>query len=306
MTEDDVRAIFERIKNWGRWGESDSRGALNHITPDLRRRAAGLVHEGVSVSCAQELNTASSALNPCPVQHYMVKAADVAPERGYSAVTDFIGIAAHGPAHTHIDAFCHLVFDGYSYNGVPASAMRSTGCQGNDLTATEHGVVTRGVLLDIAASRGVDWLDIDQPIRTEDLLRAEDAAGLRVGQGDAVIIRTGRHERARALGETAERNEGKLHLAGMHPETLLWLHEREVSLLMSDGGHDVLPSPYPTRLPIHIGTLVFLGVHLIDNARLDDLVTACASRNRQEFLFTLAPLRLRGGTGCAVNPLATF
>ncbi len=306
MTEDDVRAIFQRISNWGRWGQDDSLGTLNHITPDLRRAAAGLVREGVSVSCAQELNTKFSILNPCPVQHHMVKAGDVAPARGYSAVTDFVGIAPHGPGHTHIDALCHVVFDGMSYNGVPASRMRSTGCEANDLTAAEHGVVARGVLLDIPALRGVPWLDPDQPILTEDLLRAEERVGLRVGTGDVLLLRTGRHDRVRGLGETAERQGGKLHLAGMHPETLLWLHEREVAFLVSDAGHDVLPCPYPTGLPIHIGTLVFLGMHLIDNAQLDDLAQACAGRGRWEFLFTLAPLRLRGGTGCAVNPLATF
>lgn len=306
MTEDDVRAIFERVKNWGRWGAGDSRGTLNYITPELQRNAAALVTDGVSVSCAQELNTTASLLNPCPVQHEMVKASDVAPERGYSAVTDFIGIEPHGPAHTHIDALCHVVFDGYSFNGVPASAMGPGGVTANDLTAAENGVIGRGVLLDIPALRGVPYLDPQDPILTRDLLAAEERAGVRAGEGDILLLRTGRHQRVRALGETAERRDGKLQLAGMHPETLLWLHERKISLLVSDGGHDVLPSPYPTRLPIHIGTLVFIGLHLIDNAQFDALTDACAERGRNTFLFSLAPLRLRGGTGCAVNPLATF
>lgn len=306
MTEDDLRALFERIKNWGRWGPEDYRGALNFITPTRRKAAAALVREGVSVSLAQDLKTQSSLLNPCPVQHHMLKAADVAPARGYSAVTDFIGIAPHGPGHTHLDAFCHLVFDGLSFNGLPASEIRSTGARGNDLSATEDGVLTRGVLLDIPKLRAQPYLEIDAPITIADLEAAEQAAGLRVGSGDVLVIRTGRQERVRALGETAERKEGKLQLAGMHPECLEWMHRREISLLVSDGGHDVLPSPYPTGLPIHIGTLVFLGVHLIDNAALEALAEACARYQRATFLFALAPIRLKGATGCAVNPIATF
>lgn len=306
MTEDDIRALFERIKNWGRWGQSDHRGALNFITPAGRRAAAQLVREGISISLAQDLKTQSSLLNPCPVQHHMLKAADVAPARGYSAVTDFIGIAPHGPGHTHLDAFCHLVFDGMSFNGLPASEIRSTGARGNDLTATEDGVLTRGVLLDIPKLRGVEYIDIDAPIMAADLEAAERMAGVRVASGDALVIRTGRHERVQSLGEAAERREGKLHLAGLHPDCLDWMHQREISLLASDGGHDVLPSPYPTGLPIHIGTLVFLGVHLIDNAALEELAATCARYQRAEFLFALAPIRLKGATGCAVNPIATF
>ena len=88
----------------------------------------------------------------------------------------------------------------------------------------------------------------------------------------------------------------------MDPDCLAWLHERKVALLGCDGISDVMPSPYKrARLPIHVGALVFMGLHLLDNAQLDELAAACEARGSWAFMFMLAPLRISGGTCSPVD-----
>jgi kynurenine formamidase len=300
LSRSDVRAIFEQVKNWGRWGAEDQRGALNYITPDVRRRAAATVRDGIAVSCAQPLNTTPSDENPRPVLHMMVGAGDV-PNAGSSS--DFFAIATHGMAHTHLDALCHIFFQGQMYNGYPASDVRSNGAERNAITAAEHGVVSRGVLLDVPRARGLEYLEPGDAIHPEDLERAELQAGLRVEEGDILFVRTGRHLRRERQGP----RNGRASLAGLYADCLPWLHERRIAVLGSDGISDVTPSGIEGGgLPIHTGAIAMMGVHLVDNAQFEDLAAACAERGRWQFLLTLAPLRLQRGTGCPINPIAVF
>jgi kynurenine formamidase len=300
LSRADVRGLFEQVKNWGRWGAEDQRGALNFITPEHRRRAAGLVRDGVAVSCALPLNTVPSDENARPVWHMMTGAGDLPNATGSM---DYFAIATHGMAHTHLDALCHIFDHGQMYNGFPATDVRSTGAERNAITAAEDGVVSRGVLLDIPRVRGVDFLEPGDPIHPADLEAAEAQGGVRVEEGDILLVRTGRHLRRERLGPW----NGRTTLAGLYADCLPWLHERRISVLGCDGISDVLPSNIEGGgLPIHTGTIVSMGVHLIDNAQLEPLAAACAERNRYEFLLTLAPLRLLKGTGCPINPIALF
>jgi kynurenine formamidase len=299
-TTDDVHEIFEAVKNWGRWGAEDERGALNFITPDVRRRAAATVSEGVTVSCALPLNTESSAQNINPVRHLMMRAGDVPNATGSA---DYFAIAPHGMAHTHLDALCHIFYRGQMYNGFPAGAVLSTGATRNAITAGEQGVVSRGVLLDVPRAHGKDWLEPGDAIHPRDLEAAEQAGGVRVEEGDILLVRTGRHRRAAEVGSW----NGRETLAGLHAACLPWLHERRIAVLGCDGVSDVIPSGVEgAGLPIHAVIIPAMGVHLIDNAQLDDLAAACAERGRWQFLLTVAPLRLERGTASPVNPIAMF
>jgi len=118
-------------------------------------------------------------------------------------------------------------------------------------------------------------------------------------------VRTGRMARQKKLGAWDSRNEG---MAGLDPSCLPWLHERRIAVLGCDGVSDVLPTGYGNELifPIHVGMLVAMGVHLIDNADLDALGAACARLARYEFMFTMLPLILERGTASPVNPVAIF
>ncbi len=299
-TRAEIDEIIERVKNWGRWGAEDERGALNFITDAVRQKAARTVQDGVTVSCALPLNTVASAENSSPVTHLMVRAGDI-PEA--SGTADYFAIAPHGMAHTHLDALCHIFYRGQMYNGFPAGAVQSTGASRCAITSGEQGIVSRGVLLDIAALRGVDWLEPGDPIYPSDLDAAEERAGIRVEEGDILLVRTGRHRRNTQLGPSNAREM----VAGLHAACLPWLHERRIAVLGCDGISDVMPSRIEgVGLPIHYVAIPAIGLHLIDNAQLDDLADACAVRRRWEFLLTLAPLRLQRGTASPINPIAMF
>jgi kynurenine formamidase len=139
----------------------------------------------------------------------------------------------------------------------------------------------------------------------EDLVGCERDQRVHVEEGDVLLIRTGRMARRRKVGGWDGRNDG---LAGLDPVCLEWLHQRRVATLGCDGVSDVLPTGYGRELvfPIHVGTLVMMGIHLIDNADLEALGAACTRNGRYEFLFTMLPLILERGTASPVNPVAIF
>ncbi|MBI4497200.1 MAG: cyclase family protein [Chloroflexi bacterium] len=304
LTSADLDRLLQQVSNWGRWGQEDQRGTLNYMTPEVRRAAAQLVQEGVSVSAARPLATTPAPENARPVQHYMTRTADVQEGQLYGFVGDVFSISPHGFAHTHMDALCHLFYQGQTYNGFPASLITSMGARANAITAGAEGIVSRGVVLDIPWLRGTDWLEPGTAILPDELERAEAAAGVRLGPGDILLVRTGRWRRYQALGPWDLLSQG---LAGLHPTCMPWLHQRQIAVLGCDGVSDTFPSPMAeVRDPIHILALCGMGLHLLDNCDLEALAEACASRRRWAFLLAVAPLRLAGGTASPVNPIAVF
>jgi len=301
MNEADLERLFESVKNWGRWGPDDERGALNFITPQKREAAARLVRDGEAVSCSLEFPVVPGPDKPTPAQHHMVIAGDAPEGSGVphlETALDFIGIACHGMATSHIDALCHVFVRGQMYNGFPAADVKSTG-------AARDEIVSRGVLLDIPRLRGVPWLEPGTSIEREELEAAERAQNVRVAEGDVLLVGTGRDARRKALGAWDPIGVG---LAGLHPSCIPFLHERRIAALGCDGISDPLPSAavpgWP--IPVHQCCLVAMGVHLLDNLELARLAAACAVRTRWEFLFTVAPLRIERATGSPVNPVAVL
>jgi kynurenine formamidase len=297
LTAADVDAYRRSLSNWGRWGDDDQRGCLNHLRPEHTATAAALVRTGRTVSCARPLPTEPALYNPRPVEHHMTGTAT----EGYGA--DWFGIAPHGYATSHLDALCHIFWDGQLYGGRSTDAVTAHGATQLGVETLRHGIVGRGVLLDIPATLGVDGLEPGTPITVDDLEAAEARAGARVGSGDVLLVRTGRWRWREQHGPWAAGER----LAGLHASCLPWLHEREVALLGSDGVPDVHPSHIDdVRLPIHTVGIVAMGLHLLDNLDLEALATAAAEEQQAAFLVTVAPLILRGGTASPVNPIATF
>ena len=297
---------YEQVKNWGKWGAEDERGALNYITEKKRLAAAALVRDGSAVSCALEFPTQPAPDNPHPAQHMMVQAGDActASGPGLEMTSDFLGVAFHGMAVSHIDALCHVLVKGQMYNGFPAGAVRSIGADRNSIMAAKDGIASRGVLLDIPRLKGVPWLELGQAISIEDLEAAEEAQGVRVEEGDILLVATGRDARRERHGPWSPMDG----MAGLDITCGPWLHERRIAVLGSDGISDAMPGRgIPDwAAPIHQFCLVAMGVHLLDNLCLGRLSEACAERNRWEFLFVAAPLRVEGGTGGPVNPVAVL
>lgn len=300
-------ALFESVKNWGKWGDDDERGALNYIRPDHVAAAARLIDDGVSVSCALEFPTRPAPDNPRPAQHMMVVAGDACTETGIpgmESAMDYIGVAFHGMAVSHIDALCHVFVNEIMYNGFKASDVKSTGARKNSIMAAKDGISGRGVLLDVPRLKGVDWLDLGERVSPEDLEAAERSQGVHVGEGDILLIATGRDARRAALGAWSPMDG----LAGLDARAVSWLHERRVAVLGSDGVSDAIPNTDAPMwpMPIHQCGIVAMGLHLLDNLRLDELASACATRKRWEFFLSIAPLRVKRGTGSPVNPVAIF
>lgn len=304
----DLDTMFDELSNWGRWPDDD-RGALSLITDECRAAAAATVRSGRVVSMSHDLPVRPSVETPNPAQHHMLRSGDAIDSTGvpgYEACHDFVGTAVHGMGLTHIDALCHMFVRGRMFNGLGPDQVLSTGALRNTIMDAAQGITGRGVLLDVPAVRGVEHLDGSATVSVADLEAAETAAGLRVGSGDLLIVSTGRDRRRDlhrgALDPVAD------GLAGLHPECLPWLRARDVAVLGCDGISDSLPMSgidgWP--FPIHQIGITAMGLHLIDNLRLDALTNACRDEGRWEFLLTIASLRIPGGTGSPVNPVAMF
>lgn len=308
-TEPDVVRLMDTLSNWGRWGPDDQLGTLNLITPERRRRAAGLVAEGVSVGCARPISTAIGPDTTFQPLRFMVDSGegrDTAPpdrilqRRG---AAEFIGMVFHGYTITHVDTPAHYFWQGRLYNGRSCNLVTSReGAQVESVDLLRDGVVSRGVLLDVAAVRG-RWLEAGEGVMPEDLEAAERAQGVRVEPGDLLLVRTGYYARRR----TRPLNPLADGTPAVHVAAAPWLRERGVAMLGTDTHNDVTPLPYPgLGNALHIVALVAMGLWLIDNMNLEELAPACAARRRWEFLLTLAPLRLEHATGSPVNPIALF
>ena len=297
------RAEFERwmeeISNWGRWGPEDELGTINLITAETRRAAAALVEDGVSVSMALDLNTERDALNTNPFEHTL----STSRFTGHEVAGDVYRVQYHGFAHSHVDGLPHFAHRGRMYNGFPVSGLTGSGAERLGIHNLRDGIVTRGVLVDMPRHRGVDYLEPGAAITAEDIEAWERATGVRIGAGDVLLIRTGRWEAVRQLGQWnfVER------AAGAHASVARWLKARDVAVIGSDGVSDVMPSGVDGLAnPLHELVIVGLGMPILDNLDLDAVAAEAARRNRWEFLFVGAPLRVRGGTGSPLNPLAVF
>ena len=297
LSAEQVLGFHKTLSNWGRFGERDQLGTLNLITREKRAAAARLVRSGRTVSCARPLPTEPSVENPNPVQHHMIGTCT----EGWGG--DYFAIAPHGFATSHIDALCHIFHEGKLYNGYPIEKVTAHGALELGIHELKDGVVSRGVLLDVPAARSLPYLEAGEPIFPDDLERAEAHAGLRVEPGDVLFVRTGRWALRDARGPWDPRQSA----AGLDASCLPWLHARGVAALGCDGVSDVVPSRIEgMNLPIHSVAIVAMGLHLIDNLDLEGLSAACAGEKRWEFLLTLAPLVLFGGTASPLNPIALF
>jgi kynurenine formamidase len=304
MTAHEFRALFEAVSNWGRWDDRGRRGALNLLTPARIEDAARLVRGGVTVTLSRALTTEARIDVPKPADHHMTMLTDE--DIGSGSVRfakDYVGLDYHNEGHTHIDAFCHVAFEGTFFDGYPEASVTAHGADVGAIDILKDGLVGRGVLLDVPRARGVAWIEPGEHVFREDLEAAERLQGVSVVAGDILLVRTGH---ARRLSEL-DPWDTSLAKAGLHPTAATFLADREVAALGSDGNNDTAPSTTEgVAFPIHVLALNAMGVHLLDYLQFEDLVRQCEQAERWEFLFVAAPLRLERGTGSPLNPIAIF
>ena len=301
VSADEFRQLFDRVSNWGRWGADDERGALNYLTPELVTAAAGLVRDGRTVSLSRSLNTEREPDNPEPADHHMTMLGAREHPEGLAFAKDYIGVDYHNDSHSHLDALCHVSYDDSLYNGRPADSVSATGAEVETVEVLKDGLVGRGVLLDVPRTRGVDWLEPGESVLPGDLEESESRQGVRVEEGDILLVRTGHASRLDDLGPW-DTSGSK---AGLHPSCAEFLAGRRVAALGCDGNSDTAPSfTQGVGFPIHVLALTAMGVHLLDYLHLRELGIVCEESGRWEFLFVGAPLRIEGGTGSPLNPIA--
>jgi kynurenine formamidase len=299
VTEAELDKWMQDLSNWGRWGKDDMLGAANTITPEKRRQAAALVKTGETVSLSHDLVVGGEKTEyvlPFVLQMRIV------PER--QVVRDRQDIDPHGNGGgSHIDALCHMAYKGHFYNNFSyaETVTPEKGCK-LGINNLKDGLVTRGVLIDIPRLRNVPYLEPGTHVFREDIEAWEKQAGVKVGPGDAILFRVGRLPAGARGGR------------GVDASFLPFLKDRDVATMGGDAADvGVIPGctnagPVPTMCwnAIHKFVLVARGMHLFDGLDMEAVSATAAKLKRWEFLFVAAPIRVPGGSGAPINPLAIF
>ena len=298
-TKDEVLAYLKDDRNWGRWGNDDQKGAVNLVTPEKRAAAARLVRSGRAVSLSREFPKTPAPNNPTPAHHYMKRVARDE-HAGFSA--DYYGISYHGTAATHLDALCHVWDENGMWNGrKPDETVTMDGATWGSVDQWKEGIITRGVLLDVPKHRNEPYVSYDKPVHGWELEDIAKQQGVAMEPGDALVVYSGRekwNESDNPLWGSLDRRPG------LHASCLKFIRESDCCLLVWDM-MDFQPNGYELGWSVH-GAIFAYGIGLLDNALLQPLAEACAEENRYEFMLTVNPLRVVGGTGSPVNPVALF
>lgn len=292
--------------NWGRW--SNGRGTVNLVDQAATKRGFDAVvsHEVVELGSTLRADDVTGEADYDSDYHYQLLRAGLyafAPEGDELFESgDRIAIATHGMTNSHIDAFCHVGHRGLSFNGKPCEDVVTLESGVKDYTITDiGGFATRGWLIDVPEQRGLDFLPPGDPVTPADLAPFEG----RIAPGDAVVIRTGRFAAplVRPDEDGALDNHG--NWSGLHVECIDTIARWDAATLATDGPGDNFPSTTEhCSVPIHVLTEVYLGLPLIHHLDLEDLATRMRERSEASFLLTVAPLKIDGGTGSPVNPIA--
>ena len=285
---------------WGRWGVEDERGALNSIGPRDVVAALRLVREGRIVELGQVIGPGTPVpLHRPPVSRFMNRdggdyAAGGKRPGGFQFAEDTVLLPVH--TGTHIDGLAHAWHGDLLYNGFPADGIRSTTgaqrCGAEKLGA----LVSRGVLVDLVPGGGA--MSAGEAVTRRRLEAALDEAGAAVGTGDVVLLRTGwleAHGRDAATYFAAE--------PGLDVEAARWLADLGVAAVGADNAAvERMPFPEGEVFPVHQLLIRDRGVPLIEGLVLGELALSGA----REFLFVALPLKLEGGTGSPLAPIAVI
>jgi kynurenine formamidase len=301
-----VRELGRKLSNWGRWGDADQRGTLNFITPEVVLRAKQSVRRGVVFSLGLPLAADGPQIgqggrtNPL---HYMsaLHVGYGADPQGFRYNDDVVVLPLQ--CATQWDALSHVYYGGALYNGVPPDAVTSSGASRNSIDSIDNGILSRGVLLDIARLEGVPRLPAGFPIQPEHLSRAAEEQGVRVEPGDVLLVRTGH---ITVFTRDGDREGYMRRMPGLTLACAEWLWEKQVAAVASDtNAVEVIPFEDPTTpLPFHLVCIRDMGLTLGEMFDLEALAEDCAREGEWTCLLAAPVLKVRGGVGSPLNPLA--
>lgn len=312
-----VRQYIGTYSNWGRWGDDDELGTLNHVTPEIRQRAASLVKTGKVFSLAvpfDENGPQRGTFNRFNPIHLMTRdGADVIAgtsvrdfygnkERHFRATDDLVILPLQ--ASTQWDSLAHVVLDNKIYNGYSADQVSSKGAFKNDITHATAEPAGRGILLDMPRLMGTEWLEPGTAISGHDLDAALAAEGITVQKGDFVLVRTGAIAQVRSQGSWGEYAGGSA--PGLGLAAIDWVATNEIAALATDTwGMEVLPNETPDVFqPLHLVFIVHLGLLVGEIWDLEALSADCASDGVYEFFFVGPALPFTNAVASPLNPIA--
>jgi kynurenine formamidase len=301
---EDFRAVGKRLSNWGRWGADDERGTVNLVTPERLVAAAALVRTGKVFDLGIPMDQdgpqpGGGRINPVHLMRETGAGQDI--PGGFHFADDYIFMPLQGSSQW--DALAHVYYDDQLYNGFPASDVGLHGASHDSIDKLAKGIVGRGVLLDIARLKGVEWMQAGEVITPGDLDAAARQQGVEVRAGDIVLFRTGWRTKFKQERDPRAFMGGE---PGIGLATCQWLKDKEVAALCSDNwAIEVLPGEDPSvLLPVHMVLIRDMGMTLGEILDFDELAEDCAADGVWEFLFCSPPLKFTRAVGSPINPLA--
>lgn len=303
---DELRELAAEVSNWGRWGDDDERGTLNLIDDAAVRRGLDAAGRGRHRSLAMPLDEKSPQQGGAPGR--------IAPLRtmlsinqtytgldGDAAFNDDTVVMAMSAA-THLDALAHVTYDGKMYNGFPAELVTAAGaarCGADKLTP----ILSRGVLADLPAVKGVDRLEPGYAVTEDDLDAAIEHARVTLEPGDVLLVRTG-HVQLFHEGDTWGYNHDS---PGLSTQTIRWIRRHDLGAVLTDTYiYEVWPpEDWACMMPVHMVHLRDVGQVQGQNLDLEGLAADCAEDGVHECLLWAAPEPFTGGLSAPVHPVAT-
>ena len=309
-----VAEASKKLSNWGRWGKEDHIGTLNHVTPQNIVDAAKLIRTGKVFALGMALD-ATGPQNGLfggrfnPIHQMLATGTDAAAGRqdwnNLRYADDTIMLCVQGA--THWDALGHIFYEDKAYNGHDANLIDSKGLGVLGIEHSRDKMVGRGVLLDIARFRGVNWLKDGEGISNDELDQCAKKQNVEIRQGDFVIVRTGQMERCNAEGEWGGYAGGDA--PGVKFENCYWCQDKKIAAICTDTwGVEVRPNecsgPNQPNQPWHWVVIPAMGLCMGEMFDVSALAKDCAEDRVYEFFFCGPPLVITGGTGSPLNPQA--
>ena len=297
--------LGKKLSNWGRWGADDEIGTLNFVNAQKRIQAAGLVKTGKIIDMGMAFDKSGPQdggfrINPVHTMTWMPIDTKGAPD-GMISADDMVTMGLQ--CATQWDSLAHVGYDGHFYNDVPMDMVTTgRGAIKNSIDKTVTSMISRGVLLDVAAVKGVDVLPDSYQITSDDLNAAEERQKVRVESGDILCIRTGQY-RYFLDGDNAKFNGPE---SGPGLEVCQWFYDREVAVVALDNwAFEAWPSIVPGGIiPVHQVTIRDMGLTLGEMFNFEGLAADCEDDGVWEFMFSGAGLKVTGAVGSPLSPLA--
>jgi kynurenine formamidase len=307
-----IDAAAKALSNWGRWGADDQIGTLNHVTPEDIVAAGKLIRKGrvfaLGLSLKEPIQSGLFGGRWNPIHTMLATGTDAAagnqdkPFPYLRYADDAINMPCQ--ASTQWDALCHIFLDDKMYNGFPATEVDARGAKKLGIEHMRDKMAGRGVLLDIARWKGVDYLPDGYAITNADLDGCAAAQGVTIGRADFVIVRTGQQERCLAAKDWSGYAGGDA--PGLAFETCYWIHEKSLAAICLDTwGCEVRPNETnEANQPWHWVVIPVMGLSMGEIFYVKELAEDCAADKVYEFFFNAPPMHLPGGAGSPVNPQA--